>query len=73
MFNQVEIGKADQVLLKNPSFPSYNFDVIDGMTYEIDISQPSKYDSKGVLLDAGANRIVDLQFNGAPKNDALQF
>ncbi|MEO0694136.1 MAG: bifunctional 2',3'-cyclic-nucleotide 2'-phosphodiesterase/3'-nucleotidase, partial [Pseudomonadota bacterium] len=31
IFNQVEPGAGDQVLL-NPDFPSYNFDVIDGVT-----------------------------------------
>jgi len=31
IFNQVEAGKADQLLL-NPGFPSYNFDVMDGST-----------------------------------------
>lgn len=72
MFNQVEVGKADQVLL-NPSFPSYNFDVVDGVTYEIDISQPSKYDSKGELINADANRIVDLQFNGAALDMDAKF
>ena len=41
MFNQVEPGKPDQVLL-NPEFPSYNFDVMDGVSYQIDLSQPSK-------------------------------
>jgi len=65
MFNQVEPGKPDQVLL-NTSFPSYNFDVIDGVTYEIDLSQPSKFDTKGELLEANANRIVNLKFNGQP-------
>jgi 2',3'-cyclic-nucleotide 2'-phosphodiesterase/3'-nucleotidase len=39
MFNQITPGEADQVLL-NPDFPSYNFDVIDGVTYQIDLSQP---------------------------------
>jgi 2',3'-cyclic-nucleotide 2'-phosphodiesterase / 3'-nucleotidase len=34
---------ADQVLM-NPDFPSYNFDVIDGVSYQIDLSQPPKYD-----------------------------
>ena len=65
MFNQVAPGKSDQVLL-NPSFPSYNFDVIDGVTYQIDLSQPSKFDTKGELLDASANRIVNLMFNDQP-------
>ena len=37
MFNQITPGEADQVLL-NPDFPSYNFDVIDGVTYQIDLS-----------------------------------
>ena len=31
MFNQVAAGAQDEVLL-NPDFPSYNFDVIDGVT-----------------------------------------
>jgi len=72
MFNQVEAGKADQVLL-NPDFPSYNFDVIDGVTYEIDLSQPSRYDAKGGLLDAGASRIVNLMFDGKPVADDMEF
>lgn len=72
MFNQIEPGKADQVLL-NPSFPSYNFDVIDGVTYKIDLSQPSKFDPKGTLMDEGANRIVDLEFNGQPVDPEQKF
>ncbi|MCF6301990.1 MAG: bifunctional 2',3'-cyclic-nucleotide 2'-phosphodiesterase/3'-nucleotidase, partial [Devosiaceae bacterium] len=72
VYNQITPGSSDQPLM-NPDFPSYNFDVIDGVTYKIDVSQPSKYDSKGVLLDANANRIVDLQFNGAPIDPDQKF
>ncbi|MCL6282947.1 bifunctional 2',3'-cyclic-nucleotide 2'-phosphodiesterase/3'-nucleotidase [Ruegeria sp. 2012CJ41-6] len=72
MFNQVEAGQADQVLL-NPDFPSYNFDVIDGVTYQIDLSQPSKFDSKGEVINPDANRIVNLHFNGAPIDPQAQF
>ncbi|HEU0221312.1 MAG TPA: bifunctional 2',3'-cyclic-nucleotide 2'-phosphodiesterase/3'-nucleotidase, partial [Paracoccaceae bacterium] len=43
IFNQVEPGLADQPLI-NPDFPSFNFDVIDGVTYQIDLSQPPRYD-----------------------------
>ena len=60
IFNRIEPGKADQKLI-NPDFPAYNFDVIDGVTYRIDLSQPSKYDPKGAVLDASANRIKDPQ------------
>ena len=72
MFNQITPGQADQVLL-NPDFPSYNFDVIDGVTYQIDLSQPSKFDPKGGPLNPDAARITDLMFNGAPVTDAQEF
>jgi 2',3'-cyclic-nucleotide 2'-phosphodiesterase/3'-nucleotidase len=72
MFNQIEPGASDATLL-NPDFPSYNFDVIDGVTYQIDLSQPSKYGPKGELENADANRIVNLEFNGAPIDPGQEF
>lgn len=72
MFNQVEMGKSDQELL-NSAFPSYNFDIMDGVTYKIDLTQPSKFDAKGELINADANRIVDLQFNGKAIDPDARF
>lgn len=72
MFNQVTSGQADQILL-NADFPSYNFDVMDGVTYRIDLSQPSKYDAKGGLLNPDANRITELMFDGKPVDPAAVF
>lgn len=72
IFNKVEPGKADQPLI-NGDFPSYNFDVIDGVTYKIDLSQPPKYDSKGGVASADANRIKDLMFDGKPIDPAQKF
>ncbi|MGO8550054.1 LysR substrate-binding domain-containing protein, partial [Rhizobium ruizarguesonis] len=45
-------------------FPSYNFDVIDGVTYQIDLSQPPKYDSSGKPIHPDANRIQNLVLSG---------
>ena len=72
IFNQVVPGEADQILL-NPQFPSYNFDVIDGVRYKIDLSQPSRFGSRGALIDPDANRIVDLTFNGEPLDLEAEF
>ena len=72
IFNHVEPGAKDAALL-NPSFPSYNFDVIDGVTYRIDLSQPSKYTEKGELANPDAERIVDLSFEGKPVDPDAEF
>ena len=63
-FNQIDPNKSGEQELVNLDFPTYNFDVIDGVTYEIDVTQPSKYDAKGNVVNASANRIKNLQFEG---------
>ncbi|KAA3510337.1 bifunctional 2',3'-cyclic-nucleotide 2'-phosphodiesterase/3'-nucleotidase [Agrobacterium vitis] len=72
MFNQIKPGSKDAALL-NLDFPSYNYDVIDGVTYEIDLSQPAKYDKDGKPVNPDANRIKNLSFNGKPIDPAQQF
>ncbi|RWN28835.1 bifunctional 2',3'-cyclic-nucleotide 2'-phosphodiesterase/3'-nucleotidase [Mesorhizobium sp.] len=70
IFNQIEPGKPDQPLI-NTDFPSYN--LIDGVTYRIDLSRPPKYDSKGGLVNAGSSRIVNLMFDGKPIDPQRKF
>lgn len=72
MFNQVKEGSKDAPLLNN-EFPSYNYDVIDGVTYEIDLSQPAMYDKDGKKVGDSAGRIVNLQFQGKPIDPAQKF
>jgi 2',3'-cyclic-nucleotide 2'-phosphodiesterase/3'-nucleotidase len=65
-FNHIDPSvKTEQVLI-NDSFPTYNYDIIDGLTYTIDVSKPPKYNTNGSLRDAGSQRIQDLRFKGSP-------
>ncbi len=72
IFKTVEPGASDQPLIAD-DFPSYNFDVIDGVTYEIDLSKPRKYTSKGEIENADSSRIQNLQFNGQPIDPEQKF
>ncbi|MBB5235044.1 2',3'-cyclic-nucleotide 2'-phosphodiesterase/3'-nucleotidase [Deinococcus budaensis] len=72
-FNRIDPSKTEPQALVDESFPTYNFDVLDGVTYEIDVSQPSRYDRSGKLVNADARRIKNLQYQGKPIDPAGQF
>lgn len=42
-FGNILVSRKFRQLI-NTDFRSYNYDVIDGVTYEIDVTQPAKYD-----------------------------
>jgi 2',3'-cyclic-nucleotide 2'-phosphodiesterase/3'-nucleotidase len=73
IFRRIDPGSALEQPLIDPTFASYNFDVIDGVTYAIDVTQPSRYDSEGALLEPNAHRVVDLQFEGKPVDERQAF
>lgn len=73
IFNRIDPAKTEEQPLINPGFPAFNFDVIDGVTYRIDVTQASRYDGEGKLIAPDARRIVDLAFDGRPINEAGEF
>lgn len=72
-FNQIDANSTAEQQLINSDFRSYNYDVIDGVTYEIDVTQPAKYDASGNVVNKDAQRIVNLQYNGEPIDLEQEF
>ena len=72
-FNQIDPTSDKEQPLINRSYPTFNYDVIDGVTYEIDVTEPAKYDSNSNLVNAEANRIKNLQYNGQPIDLEQEF
>ena len=73
LFNRIDpASDAVQALIES-RMPSYDFDVIGGVAYAIDVTRPARYDTGGKLVDPAATRIVDLRFEGKPIDPAQSF
>ncbi|CAH6660296.1 bifunctional 2',3'-cyclic-nucleotide 2'-phosphodiesterase/3'-nucleotidase [Pseudocitrobacter vendiensis] len=73
-FNQIDpTSTKPQSLINWDGFRTYNFDVIDGVTYQIDVSQPARYDGECQTVNAKAERVKVLKFNGKPIDPNATF
>jgi len=72
-FNQIDPTKTEEQALLNPSFPVYNFDVIDGVNYQIDVTKPARYDVNGNLVNNHSSRVMNLTYNGQPLDLNQEF
>ncbi|HCL5925980.1 TPA: 2',3'-cyclic-nucleotide 2'-phosphodiesterase [Citrobacter amalonaticus] len=73
-FNQIDITSSKpQSLINWDGFRTYNFDVIDGVEYQIDVSQPARYDGECQTVNPSAERIKNLTFNGKPIDPNATF
>ncbi|MED2934193.1 bifunctional 2',3'-cyclic-nucleotide 2'-phosphodiesterase/3'-nucleotidase [Bacillus wiedmannii] len=72
-FNQIDPKKTEEQPLVNIGYPTYNFDILDGLKYEIDVTQPTKYDKDGKVVNANTNRIINMTYEGKPVADNQEF
>ena len=73
IFNQIIPGKAGSQPLIDRRVPSYNFDVISGLTYEIDLTVAARTNRDGQVVSQSAHRIVNLAFQGKPIDPDATF
>jgi len=72
-FNQIDPQRRDVQSLINWDFRTYNFDVIDGVNYQIDVTQPARYDGECQLIHPEASRIKNLTWQGKPVDPHATF
>lgn len=73
-FNQIDVNSSKpQSLINWDGFRTYNFDVIDGVDYQIDVSQPARYDGECQKVNPEAERIKGLTFKGKPIDPNATF
>ncbi|MGL5678234.1 MAG: bifunctional 2',3'-cyclic-nucleotide 2'-phosphodiesterase/3'-nucleotidase, partial [Plesiomonas shigelloides] len=73
-FNQIDPNSSKpQELINWDGFRTYNFDVIDGVNYQIDVTQPARFDGECKLINPSSERIKALTFNGKPVDPKAQF
>ncbi|MFZ4833949.1 bifunctional 2',3'-cyclic-nucleotide 2'-phosphodiesterase/3'-nucleotidase [Rouxiella sp. Mn2063] len=66
-FNQIDVNSSKpQTLINWDGFRTYNFDVIDGVNYQIDVTQPARFDGECTLINKDAERIKNLTYQGKP-------
>ncbi|WP_462410887.1 bifunctional 2',3'-cyclic-nucleotide 2'-phosphodiesterase/3'-nucleotidase [Neobacillus sp. Marseille-QA0830] len=73
LFNQINPTQQGEQQLINPRFRSYNFDVVDGVNYQIDVTKPAKYDPNDKLIHPNSSRIVNLTYQGKPVTPDQKF
>lgn len=63
IYHQITPGAQDVPLL-DEGFASFNFDVIHGLRYGINLTQPARYDCFGEVIAPQSSRITDLTYAG---------
>ena len=72
IFNQIDPAKAEpQQLIAN--MPAYNFDILFGLTYAIDVTKPLRYGRGPAIEDPNAWRISDVKYDGEPLKDDQDY
>ena len=73
-FKQIDVNSSEpQSLIDWDGFRTYNFDVIDGVNYQIDITKPAKYDGDCKVINPDSQRIVNLTYKGKSIDTAQTF
>jgi 2',3'-cyclic-nucleotide 2'-phosphodiesterase/3'-nucleotidase len=73
LFLRIDPNSRDRQPLLDGAAAGYNFDVVSGVSYAIDVTRPARYDNDGLLVATESHRILDLRFQNEPVDPARDF
>ncbi|MGL5155880.1 MAG: bifunctional 2',3'-cyclic-nucleotide 2'-phosphodiesterase/3'-nucleotidase, partial [Aeromonas veronii] len=71
-FNKIDAASTATQWLVNEKYRTYNFDVIDGVNYQVDVTKPARYDVDGNKV-SDSYRITNLTYQGKAIDPAQMF
>ena len=71
-FQQLDADTADQDLM-NPAFAGYNFEILYGLDYTVDLSVPARFAADGTEIDPRYSRVQNVTWQGAPIDPDAEF
>ena len=72
LFHHVTPGAQDAPLI-DLAFPAFNFDIIHGVQFQVDLTQPARFDANGAEVVSAARRIRNLCYLGQPLTPKAEF
>jgi 2',3'-cyclic-nucleotide 2'-phosphodiesterase/3'-nucleotidase len=72
IYHQILPGQTGRLLI-DPAFPAYGFATVLGVSYQVDLTRPARYDARSGLIRPDARRIVNLRRGGKPVQQADRF
>lgn len=73
LYNTIDPASTESQDLLNRKYAAFNFDTLDGVTYEIDVTKEPKYDTDGNVINEASSRIKNLKYKGKEVKDDDEF
>ncbi len=73
VYNVIDPNNKDEQELINPDFIPFNFNLFDGINYEIDVTKEPRYKPDGEVIDMNNTRVMNITKDGKPISPDEEF
>ena len=73
IYNTIDVNSKEEQELINPDFIPFNFNMFEGIDYEIDVTKEPRYTPAGEVIDMNNSRVVNITRDGKEIKDDEEF